>query len=102
MALCEFSAMGVLGAGYSPDCVCLPPWVGPASPRVATISFRGSAGPRLWWWVEGGQRPREAERGAGNTGQAPGRGKPPGLGAGRPGSLTSAKLAARRLARDVH
>lgn len=65
-------------------------------------SFRASEGPRLCGWVEGGQGPQEAGRGAGSAGQAPGRGEPPGLGAGRPGSLTSAKLAARRLAPDAH
>lgn len=38
---------------------------------------------------------------AGSGEPAPGRGEPPGLGAGRPGSFTSAKLAARSLAPDA-
>lgn len=93
--VCVSLAPRMLGAEIiTTGCACPCESAGAASPG-------GSAGPTLCARAEGGQGPREAGRGAGSAGLAPGRSEPPALGAGRPDSLTSAKLAALRLARDA-
>lgn len=97
-APCVSRALDVFwGAGRcSGSWVCLTPWVGPAGQ-----SFR--EGLRVPGCVGGGWAGTPGGRagGGGALGRPWGGASRPGLGAGRQGRLTSAKLAARRLAPDA-